>query len=283
MIAARRVIAVLAVTAVATATWVSGSRLEVATGERSADSLLYLPNGKHLRIISLGHESLLADAIYLWAIQYYSNYEHEDRYRYVEHVFEGVITELDPHHIDAYWLGAMILIVEAGKVEAGLRLLDKGIDNNPREWILPYLAAWESHHAGRFDRAEAYFARAAAVEGAPAAVRRMRAGMRTRSGDVEGALQLWQGIVDDPSSDARSVAIARRQVTTLRVKLDISRLRGAVERFRSENGRWPEKLEELKAGDYIGEVPRDPAGRRYRYDSVNGLVAPPDGRVLERT
>lgn len=278
--AAGRRWAALATALAGLATWVAGAKLERLDGRATVDALLYLPNGKHLKVMSLGHESLLADAVYLWAIQYYSNYERAERYRYVDHVFREVITELDPQYVDAYWLGAMILILEAREVEAGLLLLDKGIENNPGEWILPYLAAWESHNAGLPERAERYFEQAARVPGAPTVVRRMRAGMRGKAGDVSGAMQLWLEIIDDPKSDTRSVAIARRQVRELAGKRDIALLNEAIERFRIENGRSPVNLEELRSRAYIDAVPRDPSGQPYRYDPADGRVAPPGGRVL---
>ena len=88
-----RLLTLVLVLALAVTAGVSRSALDVISDDASND-LLYLPNGKHLKILSLGHETLLADMIFLWAIQYYSNYEREDRYRYVEHVFGEVITEL---------------------------------------------------------------------------------------------------------------------------------------------------------------------------------------------
>ena len=36
---------------------------------------------------SLGQAQVMADLLYLWAIQYYSSYDREDRGRYVEHLF----------------------------------------------------------------------------------------------------------------------------------------------------------------------------------------------------
>lgn len=277
----RRWLAALTVAAAAAATWSAGARLEREAGARPGQPLLYLPNGRHLKLMSLGHDSLVADAIYLWAIQFYSNYDRADRFRYVRHVFDGVITELDPHYVDAYWLGAMILIVEAHDLDAGLALLDKGIRNNPQEWILPYLAAWESHHAGRYRLAEEYFGRAATVPGAPPVVVRMRAGMRGKTGDLAGSIRMWEEIADDPASDARSVAIAQRQVRELGVRLDLGRLRESIERFRNENGRLPADLEELQARRYIAVVPRDPSGRVYPYDPRDGSVNDPGGRMLD--
>ena len=261
--------------------WFAGAELERKSDQRTtADSLLYLPNGKHLRLMSLGQAPLLADLIYIWAIQYYSNYERADRYRYVEHVFGEVIAELDPHYVDAYWLGALILTVEAGDLDAGLRLLDKGIENNPDQWILPYLAAWESYRVGDYARAAGYFARAADVPGAPPAVLRMRAGMFSKAGDLSTALQLWREVLDDPRADPATTAIAERQVRDLTVRSHLHDLQAAVERFRNENGELPANLEQLLGTGYIQALPRDPDDREYVYDPLTGQVGSKAGRVL---
>jgi len=260
---------------------IAGAALERMSQSRtSADSLLYLPNGKHLRLMSLGQTPLLADLIYIWAIQYYSNYERADRYRYVEHVFGEVIAELDPHYIDAYWLGALILTVEANDLEAGLRLLDKGIEKNPDQWILPYLAAWESYRVGDFKRAASYFALAAEVPGAPPAVMRMHAGMFSKAGDLSTALQLWTEVLDDPRADPATAAIAERQVRDLTVRTQLRDLQSAVDRFRIDNGRPPAKLDQLVRTGYIRALPRDPDDREYLYDPLTGQVGSNAGRVL---
>jgi tetratricopeptide (TPR) repeat protein len=276
----RRIIGVAALAAAVGVTWFAGIRLEAVVDTRPHGPLLYLPSGKYLRVMSLGHQAVLADAIYLWAIQYYSNYDRADRYQYVQHVFEGVITELDPYYIDAYWLGAMILIVEAQDVSAGLRLLDKGIENNPEQWILPYLAAWESYNAGLYERAERYFLRASKLPDAPMVVRRMRAGMRGKAGDVAGAIELWLAILNDPESEPRTLDIAERQVRTLRTTRDLNALRNAIEEFRMDNDRFPETLAELRSRGYVSSVPLESTIRAYRYDPSDGRLIRPDGRVL---
>ncbi len=253
--------------------------LAQAAGSRD-DELLYLPNGKYLSVLSLGHANLLADLFYLWAIQYYSDYERADRRRYVEHVFGSVITELDPHYIDAYWLGALILIVETGDLDAGIRLLDRGTERNPDNWILPYLAGWECYHAKDYDRSVRYFELAATIPGAPTAVRRMKAGLTARMGDEEQALQVWHSILEDPASDELSTKIAQRKVRELQTKVDIRALTRLVERFRTDNGRWPRVLEELVQRSYTRALPRDADDRVYAYDPRTGQVSSPAGRLL---
>lgn len=277
----RRAAIVIAVVLATASVALSGLRLERMAEELPrSEELLYLPNGKHLKLAGLGQESVLADLLYLWAIQYYSVYEREDRFRYVEHVFGEVIAELDPHYIDPYWMGALILSVEAHDLEAGLRLLDQGFANNPDAWVLPYLAGWECYHAARFAQARSYFAAASRVPGAPQQVQRMEIGMVARSGDYRTAIRMWSEVLGDPESDRASRAIAERQLRYLRTQLDLRTLAQAVERFRSENGRLPRSLAELARRSYIGQLPRDFAGREYAYDPATGRVSAPTGRVL---
>lgn len=278
----RRALAWVAGLALAVAVAAAGVRVErLSAGRDGPEELLYLPNGQYLRAASLGHASLMADAVYLWAIQFYAQYAPGDRDRYVEHVFGSVIAELDPGYIDPYWLGALILITEEGNLDAGLRLLDLGFERNPREWVLPYLAGWECYFAGRLEDAQSYFETAAAVVDAPPQVLRARAGVATRAGDVDRAVQLWRSVIEDPRSDQASRSIARRQLRKLRAERNRQALQDAAERFRAENDRWPGTLEELVRRSYI-RLPEDGSVLDgFDYDPATGQVTPRAARVLE--
>ena len=277
---AKAIVTAVVVFCVVATTW-SGIHLERMVGnEHRSKSLLLLPNGKHLKIASLGQAPLLADLMYLWAIQYYSEYEREDRFRYVQHIFGNVIAELDPHYIDAYWMGALILIVEAKDLEAGLQLLDQGIEANPENWILPYLAGWECYYADRFECAEAYFAHAEALPEVPIYVKRTRIGMAAAKGDLRRAYAMWLDILQDPGADAGTIDIAERQLRHLKVKIDVQEIQAWVAQFRLENERWPGSLSELLPRDYVDALPFDPFGRPYAYDPVSGIVTAPNDRIL---
>ena len=276
----RRFFVAATLTVAALAAGWSGGRLERFEGMRSAgEELLYLPNGRMLKFASLGQAPVVADAIYLWAIQFYSNYERQDRFKYVEHVFGDVIGELDPEYIDPYWIGALIMAVEASDLDAALRLLDKGFEKNPDAWILPYLGGWEAYFVHRYDLARTYFEKAAAVPEAPPRVLRMVAGMEAKSGDYEASRALWQELIDDPRSDPATRAIAARKVREFTVKLAQQVSEEAVKAFRERNRRWPRSLEQLVTSGYLDDVPRDDDGRVYGYDADTGQVTPP-GAIL---
>jgi tetratricopeptide (TPR) repeat protein len=261
----------------------SGARARIVgiDAERhGAKELLYMPNGKYLRAISLGHAPLVADILYLWAIQYYSDYDREDRYRYVEHVFGDVIGELDPAYTDPCWLGAIILTTEAQDVDAGLRLLDQGFERNPSAWILPFLAGWECDRVKRFDQAALYFDRAAKAPGAPPELFRLKAGMTARTGNLREAIARWKDVLDDPRNDAGARTIAARQIRTLTVQADTNDLDAAIGLYRDRNGRPPRSLTDLVRTGILRSLPRDPDGQEYVYDPAKAAVFSAASRVL---
>ncbi len=264
-------------------TTVSWGRAAMEESHDEADkTLLYLPNGKYLKVMSMGHPSVLADWMYIWAIQYYSNYDRADRFLYIEHVFSSVIAELDPHYVDAYWMGALILSIEAKDLDAALRLLDQGSRSNPDEWVLPYLSAWECFHAGRFEAAESYFRLAADRPDAPAHVRRMQIGMIGRQGDLSRAVEAWEEVRQDAlrEQDGAMLAISERQLRTLLVERDAQALERAVEKYLEANGARPESLRVIVREGWISSLPLDPDGHPYRYQPQTGRVDSSAGRLL---
>jgi tetratricopeptide (TPR) repeat protein len=276
-----RGLAALVFVAAAAGAWGARGRLvAVEEAGKGTKELLYLPNGKYLKAISLGHAPLVADGIYLWAIQYYSDYDRQDRYRYVEHIFGNVVAELDPHYTDPYWLGAIILTTEASDLDGGLRLLDKGLQNNPREWVLPYLAGWECDRVEQYARAADYFDRAARAPGAPPALFRLKAGMTARTGDLRAAIALWKEVLDDPRNDEAARQIAKRQMRGLAVKADVRDLDRAIALFRERSGHRPRTLDDLVRAGIMKSIPFDPDGNPYVYEPTTGTVSSAVSRVL---
>ena len=250
-------------------------------GRGPAQHLLYLPNGRYLRVASLGNAPLLADLIYLWSIQYYGNFQIEDRYQYVEHIYGNVITELDPHYFDPYWIGALIISVETGNLDKALELLDKGFARNPDQWIFPYLAGWESASAKRYDRAVEYFQKAAAVPTAPPDIARLVAGMYQRAGDARTALAEWTRLARE-TTDPGVRKIAENRARALRVDLDLAAIRAGIERYRATRGRPPARLDDLVREGYLASLPMNPEGVPYAYDAGTGSAGAGPPRVIPR-
>ncbi|HET8946841.1 MAG TPA: tetratricopeptide repeat protein [Candidatus Polarisedimenticolia bacterium] len=243
-----------------------------AAGRGTATApLLYLPSGRYLQIASLGFDALLADALYLWSIQYYSNYDIADRYDYLEHIYKDVITELDPRYLDPYLIGSMIMTAEAQQPEMALRLLDKGIEKNPDQWILPFEAGFTCYQTLKdYTRAARYFDLALTIPGVPPIVQRFKAEMTRRAGDIRDSLQEWAAI-HEAATDEYVRTIAWNHVHDLRVQVDLEDLQGAIALYQSRTGRLPAGLAALAAAGIVPATPRDPEGHPYLYDPRTGV------------
>ena len=257
-----------------------------AAAARRADErispLLYLPSGRYLKAAALGFDPILADALYLWSIQYYSNYRVQDRYRYLEHIYRDVITELDPHYIDPYLIGSMIMTAEAHEPEMALRLLDKGIAQNPGDWILPFEAGYLCYSGIKdYARAARYFEMALRSPDVHPAVRRFHAEMYNRAGDARTSLREW-GSIWQSTDDPYVRTVAWNHVHDLRVEVDLTTLREAIARFIAARGRRPARLEDLVAAGIVDALPVDPEGGAYAYDPARGEAAYHGSRVLGR-
>jgi len=238
----------------------------------SSSHLLYLPSGKYLRALAPGYREVLADAVYLWSIQYYSSYDAGERYQYLDHIYSSVITELDPHYQDPYLIGALIMALEAKDVEMALKLLDKGIEANPDDWLLAFEAGFYCYDTLHdYPRAAKYFDRAALVPGAHPLVQRMRAEMFNKMGDRRTSWRYWLEIYRT-STDQYTRFVAFRHVHDLKIQVDTEDLREAVGAFSARSGRNPASLDDLVRAGLIDRVPKDPEGGAYLYNRVTGQV-----------
>lgn len=250
-----------------------------------SEALLFLPTGQYLRAVSLGHQDLVADLLYLWSIQYYGHHRTTEGRRYLWRIYE-VITDLDPQYQDAYLTGALVMAVDMNDPELAIQLLERGAAANPGHWIYLVEAA---HYAWMgledYPRAAAYFDRALQVPGVPPMVRRARAGMIEFSGDAGQALTLWVEIWRDAveTGDEHIEAIAWQHVYDLDVEADMQALRQAIDRYRLQRGTLPRTLDDLVVTGLLRSLPRTAADEDYGYDpGSGGIVDPREGRSRAR-
>jgi tetratricopeptide (TPR) repeat protein len=242
-------------------------------GSRAEAHFLYLPSSKYLEITSLGHTTLLADVLYLWSIQYYGDYTGQwvKRFDYLWHIYD-VITDLDSTFTDAYYMGSLVMSLDADDRDMAVRLLEKGIAHNPEEWMFLFEAAFLHYEEARYEEAAHYFGRAMAVQGSSPAVKRLHASMLAKAGRYEEAARMWEQVCLE--SDDRWIRnIAGRHIFEIRVKIDTLRLKKAREEYEALRGRRPPRLAELVRAGILSSLPLDPYGEPYIYDPRTGDVS----------
>jgi hypothetical protein len=214
---------------------------------------LYVPSPVAARVMSVGHASTMADVMYLWAIQHFSEpaVDPVERRRWLERVY-GTITDLDPKFRDAYWLGYLSLFFEAKSPEAAYALVDKALANDPANWLLALDAAMSARHGGDVDRAVHYLELIAPQTDDPLIARmltRLKAAETTQQ-----ELDAWAAMVD--SDDGQTRIVARDHVNDLSMLIVSSQLSALAQCYAREHaGRLPGSLAQLVAAGYAAGNP----------------------------
>jgi hypothetical protein len=237
-------------------------------------SIIYIPSGKFLKHLTFGYSSFAADLIYLWAIQYYGTYEIADRFKYLDHIF-SIIAELDPSYVDPYETGAMIAVYDARDLALAYKILDRGVEKNPDQWIFPFDAGhYAQIVAGDFETAEKYFKKAMGIPGAPEHAKRLYANALYKQSDFKSAWETWLEVYNEAKDD-RIRKIANNHLYQAKSAADIKALSDAVAKFREKYNRLPLSLEELVGTGVIASLARDLDDKNYLYDPNTGEVKAP--------
>lgn len=251
-----------------------GLKLKTDTVSRyqvPGSSIIYIPSGKSLKYVTFGYHSLMADLVYLWAIQYFSDQTIWERFDYLDHIF-GIIAELDPQYLDPYEIGALIAVYDAKDLDLALTILDRGMEKNPTQWIIPLQAGhFAQMFAKNFEVAQKYYKKVMEIEGAPEIAQRLFANAAYRISDYKTAWDNWLEIYET-ATDPRVIKIASNHLYRTKAAMDFETLQSAIELYKNKHGRYPSDLEQLVSDGLIRAVPKDLDEEDYLYDPETGAV-----------
>ncbi len=237
-------------------------------------SIIYLPSGKYLKYATFGYSSLVADLIYIWAIQYYGSFDIPDRFNYLEHIF-SIIAELDPKYVDPYEVGALIAVYEAHDANLAFKILDMGLEKNPDMWIFPLQAGHIAQmNLKDYELAREYYRKAMEIPSAPSIAKRLYASAAYKTMDYQEAWATWREVYET-STEQWIKDIASNQLYRIKATVDTEALSSAVKQFKEKYGRFPSDLSQLVRAGFIKEVPKDFDGNDYLYDPKTGEVKAP--------
>ena len=176
-------------------------------------------------------------------------------------------TTLDPQFMTVYEYGAVVLPVV--DVEAGIRLLRKGIERNPHAWRLHHHLGYIFWRQGRFSEASAAYRNGAQIAGAPRWMSVMAAQMEAEGGSRRTAREMFRRILEE-SDDEQVKLNAARRLIWLQSLDERDLIRRALTDFRAHTNRcpneWVEITGELRRVNLRLDVrgaPLDPSGAPY--------------------
>ncbi len=246
--------------------------------EMSAEKLeepVYLPRAELLRPLSLGYHNVLADVLWFRAISYFGKHYRSDRtYPWLAHICE-LVTDLDPRAEHVYRFAGLILPWEAGEVDAGIRILEKGVNAIPDAWDLSYyLGFLHFFFNNDGERASEYLQRSVRLPGAHPAVARLATIVTTETSGPETAMAFLRDLEQNAESQQIRDVIQRnlKEATAASILLDLD---NQIEAFEKSNGRAPSSLEEMVTAGLLQGIPHDPMGGHFEIG--------PDGKAQSST
>ena len=272
--------------------WVTGSVLAVSLGllqipliqwgndKPKLQQLTYLPSGDYLRMASLGYRELAADLLWLQAIQVMGEKKlSEEEGHWLYHALDR-ITTLDPKFVRAYEAGSHALCILVLMPNESNRLLEKGMKHNPQEWMLPFLLGINYYfEVGDDEKAAEAMAKAASLPGAPERLMRLAAKLFVSAKSPQQAVELLAKAYEETSDENVRRMLEVRLKESI-VERDLQILEEAIRRYQVNYTHRPERLEDLVGPELLQELPKEPFGGHYLYESATGVVR--SSEVTER-
>ena len=221
-----------------------------------------LPDGKALRVASLGFERLVADLFWLRTV-YYVGDEQVTEAGYPDAPrLARLVTDIDPYFTTAYILMNSVLSVLMREPEQARDLLEKGLRYNDGDWRLHFLQGFTLFFDLDDHGTAAEHMRAAFERGGPPYLQLLAARLYSEAGKPETAMAFIEArLREEHTSEGRDRLQSRYH--DLWVERDLARIERAIRAFEAERKRAPASYTELLDAGLLIPEPRDPAGAAY--------------------
>ena len=272
-----RASSVLALAAAAAVPWVQ-ARVDGALGAfRAQDEVLYLWKGSQVKRLVPGFEHLAADLYWLRTVQYFGGervFAKDKRFDLLYPLIE-ITTTLDPRMEIAYRYGAVFLAerlpIGAGRPDLGVKVLERGVQNNPASWRLRQeLGFFHFVYLHDAKRAAEVLIEASNLPGAAFWLKSLAAEILGKGGERDIARRMWREMFEQSEGALKENARVHLMVLDALDRADFLTARVAL--FRERTGRLPRDLGELQAAGLAAGPLIDPAGVAFDYDSQSGRV-----------
>lgn len=168
---------------------------------KKANELLYFPSGNMIKQVSLDYKTTVTNYMWLQAVQYYGEHMLSDKDLHQLYNLFDIITDLDPYLKQCYVFGGTIITYDQKRPDLGMKLLRKGMAENPDAWEIPFITGFLNYmYLKDYFAAYRWFMFASQMKDAPYYCKTFAAAAMRREGDYLTALKLWAQIHENSSN-----------------------------------------------------------------------------------
>ncbi len=245
---------------------------------RDTERLLYVRSPSAARHLALSFKGLAADVYWMRAIQHFGGDLRSSRAAGRFELLQPLLaltTSLDPYFTVAYRVGAVFLALPPpsgpGRVDHAVALLQKGLRASPDQWHYAYDIGFVYYlYAHEYGTAGTWFARAAAMPGAPDWIQPLAAETVARGGDRVSARRLLAELLTSDQEYLRQDG--RRGLAQIDALDAIDRLQALVEDYHTAAQVYPSSWSDLIRTGRLPGIPADDARVPFVYDPAAHLV-----------
>ena len=162
---------------------------------------LFVPDANKIKNISFGFDNLVTDLIWLKTVQYIGGNARTGEYPLL-YDYLNTITDLDPQFYLPYFVGA-VLLPESNNAKQAVRLSEKGVQNMPQKWEIPfYLGYIYYFYLEDYAQGAKYYEQASKLPGVLPIAERMAGNLKSKQGKHKIALEMWIDIFETTENEA---------------------------------------------------------------------------------
>ncbi|MEZ5425901.1 MAG: hypothetical protein R2747_06540 [Pyrinomonadaceae bacterium] len=236
--------------------------------------------GSKLKGFTLGMNGLMADLYWMESLQYLGRKfaDHPDKKINVDDLREfdpkllypllDNATDFDPQYLGVYQYGAVVL--PAIDPDLAIRIVKKGIANNPEHWQLYHQLGYIYWRLGDYQKSAEAYTEGSKLPGATPIMRAMAAKMRTDGGSRDTARAIYREMLEG-SVDEQTRQNARIHLVKLDALDQLDAINGVLKNYLQANSRCPGDLREVLPA--LSKI-QPPNGKDFQIDGEKNPVDP---------
>ena len=237
------------------------------------EGLQFVPEKTVIDFLALDHRGFAADLMFIKVLLHSGSLSWKpDRFQFNNewsYQMIDLVTQLDPKYYNAYLFSGMALVHSHEDIFRSNTIIKKGMKVFADSWELPFWIGLNAYLYLENDAlASEYLWLAAHKPDAPFSFLSLLLSAITKGGNFEQGIWVLESLIKHEKKPKIKI-VYKKRIARLH---NLINLQKAAEIYRSRFGDYPQTLDKLVDTDIILQIPQDPMGQLYRWNTIKQRV-----------